>query len=110
MVINVIGVIDVANSFSIPEHMAELFWDIDLKSLDPVENSDFIIERVLNMGDEDGLSWLWNGYSSDKILEVVKTSRRISRKTARCWQNYFDLREDEMRCFSTYSMSPDKFY
>ncbi len=94
----------------IPQEMTALFWDVDLKQLDLTLPGEFIIERVLNMGDEQGLLWLWKTFKQDKILETVQNSRRLTRKTARCWQNYFDLREDQMRCFSTYSMSPDNFY
>lgn len=94
----------------IPQGMITLFWDVDLKQLDLSQHTEFIIERVLNMGNEHDVAWLWKTYKRDEILETVQVSRRLTRKTARCWQNYFDLREDQMRCFSTYSMSPDNFY
>lgn len=97
-------------TFVTPLEFSKLFWDVDFANLDLTKNRKFIIERVLNMGDQDSLRWLRNTYSEDEILDTVKMSRRLSKKTARCWQNYFDLREDQMRCFSMYSMSPDRFY
>lgn len=94
----------------IPQDLRLLFWDVDFKQLEPSKHKEFIIERVLNMGDELSIAWLWKIYNRNIILETVCHSRKLSRKTARCWQNYFDLREDQMKCFSTFSMSPDKFY
>ena len=96
-------------STCLPQNMQPLFWDIDWDKLDIGKNRNFIIERVLNMGDEHALNWLWQSFELADILSVVKDSRRLSKKTARCWQNYFGLKEDEMRCFTIFSMSPDKY-
>lgn len=94
----------------IPEAYSKLFWDVDWMRLDRNKNRTFIIERILNMGDRYSLRWLRSNYAEQDILNTVKSSRRLSKKTARAWQNYYGLREDEMRCFSTYSMNPDRFY
>ncbi len=93
-----------------PEQFRPLFWDVDWDTLDIERNRDFIIERVLNMGDQLSVCWLCKEYSQIHILQVVKTSRRLSKKTARCWQNYFGLCEEEMACFGTYLTSPDNYY
>lgn len=95
---------------SFPNNFKELFWDVNIDHLKLDEHRDFIIERVLNMGNGNELLWLWATYSESDIRMLIKKSRVLSKKTARCWQNYFGLREDQMRCFSTYSMSPGKFY
>lgn len=94
----------------VPEEMRPLFWDVDWDSLDIGKHREFIIERVLNMGDHLSLCWLCKQFSESDIVYVVKTSRRLSKKTARCWQNYFGLREEEMACFGTYLTSPDNYY
>lgn len=94
----------------LPDFFRDLFWDADFRSVDPEKNGRFIIERVLNSGDQDHLAWVWSHYPLESIERVVRESRRLSPKTARCWQNYFSLREEEMRCFGTYSTSPDGYY
>lgn len=94
----------------LPDFFRDLFWDADFRSVDPEENCRFIIERVLNSGDQDHLAWIWGYYPLERIERVVRESRRLSPKTARCWQNYFSLGEEEMQCFGTYSMSPDGYY
>ena len=87
-----------------------LFWDVDLTALNADKHKSFIIERVLNMGDEIALRWLWQRYETRDIYDTVRTSRNLSLKTARCWQNYFGLKEEQMQCFSTYSTNPRTSY
>lgn len=98
-------------NFSVlPRKVSMLFWDVDPVALDLELQKDFVIERVLNMGDEDALKWLWQKYGPRTICVTVTNSRRLTLKTARCWQNYFDLKEEQMRCFSTYSANLDSTY
>jgi len=92
---------------SVPEEFFHLFWDVDLSKLDLDQHKSFIIERVLNMGDQQALAWLRRSFSEEMIFRVVRESRRLTRKTALCWKNIYDLNEDEMRCFGTYSTRQD---
>jgi hypothetical protein len=94
----------------VPESLKTLFWDVDWGNIDISRHRDFIIERILNMGDEVSIGWLWKVFSEAEICFVVRNSRRLSKKTARCWQNYFRLTEEEMACFGTYLTSPDNYY
>jgi hypothetical protein len=93
-------VVSVASSFSVPGAVSMLLWDVDAAALDLELHKGFIIERVLNMGDEESLKWLWQKYGAQIIYSIVINSRRLTLKTARCWQNYFNLKEEQMRCFS----------
>ena len=83
--------------------MKPFFWDVRLEDLNTCDNYVFIIERLLNEGDEDALRWLFLTYDGRRIRDAVLTARNLSTKTARCWSNYFDLKEEEMRCFGTLS-------
>jgi hypothetical protein len=47
-----------------------LFWDT---------------ERMLELGDDKAVKWLFSTYSRAEIKEVLATSRRISRKSANYW-------------------------
>jgi hypothetical protein len=87
-----------------------LFWDADWASVDFSRNRTAVIERILNLGDQEQLAWLKEHVTCDEIRLVVLSSRRLSKKTARCWQNYFGLREEEMRCFGMFSTNPDNLF
>jgi len=96
-----------AGKTSIPDKLRPLFWDVDQSTLDLVKHKSFIIERVLNMGDQHALAWLHSVACDEEILQVVKSSRRLTKKTALCWKNIYHLDEDEMRCFGTSSNRQD---
>ncbi|WP_035267360.1 DUF6922 domain-containing protein [Desulfitibacter alkalitolerans] len=96
-------------SRSIPAWLKPFFWDVDVKQLDLKQHQIFIIERLLNEGDHKALGWLFKTYPIEDIKTVVSTSKKLSLKTARCWQNYFGLSEEEMRCFGRYWISPDRY-
>ncbi|MDD2454550.1 MAG: hypothetical protein WCZ25_12285 [Aminobacteriaceae bacterium] len=94
----------------LPEMLRPLFWDADWNCVDFQRNRTAIIERVLNLGNEEQLAWLLKNVAEEEILSVVSSSRRLSRKTARCWQNYFGLKEEEMKCFGMFSTNPDNLF
>ena len=84
--------------YFIPEEFRKFFWDVRIKDLNIKENKVFIIERLLNEGDEEAVFWLFRNYSSSEILNAVTKIRGLSLKTARCMQNYFDLKEEDFQC------------
>ena len=94
----------------IPGWLTPFFWDVHLEDLDLQQHQVFIIERLLNEGDHHTLTWLFRSYPEKNIKEAVKASKALSVKTAGCWQNYFDLRKEEMRCTGMFSTGPGKLY
>ncbi len=61
------------------------FWDIDTALLDPVKDRQFIIERVLEYGDEKIAHWLLKSFPRASIVSAVKNSRRLSPKSRNLW-------------------------
>lgn len=62
-----------------------IFWDIDPNDINQNKHADFAIERVLEFGSLASVKDLLLIFTRGQIAEVVKHSRRISRKTARFW-------------------------
>ena len=67
---------------SIPAH---LFWDTDPDQLDPEQHRAYIIERVLEHGNEKDAEWLFTEYARPAITDVLEKSRRISAKSKNYW-------------------------
>ncbi|NPV73105.1 MAG: hypothetical protein HPY89_04810 [Pelotomaculum sp.] len=97
-------------SGGVPGWLKSYFWDVNIRDLDLKANRVFIIERLLNEGNHAAVRWLFRTYSEGDVKEAVLKSRGLSMKTARCWQNYFGLREEEMRCFGTSSTGLKKSF
>ncbi len=66
-----------------------LFWDVDPGRININRNANYIIERVLELGKLEAAEWLQRVYPINKILGVLHTSRRLSRKSAIFWLTWF---------------------
>ena len=62
-----------------------LFWDIDVSKLDPDKNPEYVIERILDFGDDDELQWMASYYPRSLIAKVVHNSRVLLGKSRSLW-------------------------
>jgi len=62
-----------------------LFWDVDPKTIDPKKHARYIIERVLDFGNDKEVKWLWHYYRHDLIADVVKKSRVLHPQSRSLW-------------------------
>lgn len=79
---------------------APLLWDVDLETLDPERHKDFIIKRILELGRPREVRWLIEHYNREDIIEVVKNTRDLDRKTANFWALHFGIPQEEIRCMN----------
>ena len=63
----------------------ELFWDVDPKTIDPKKHARYIIERILDFGNEGELRWLARRYSRRLIKETIRKSRVLDPKSKSLW-------------------------
>lgn len=87
---------------TLPEEFYPFFWDVQPEKLDVQRNASFIIERLLEIGDDAAIRWVLASYPMETIEGVVRDSRRLSKKTVRFWQLIFGLEDEEIRCLSAY--------
>ncbi len=62
-----------------------LFWDTNPKNIDTKRNAQYIIERVLDLGDDKEVKWLWDFYSRSLLKNVVAKSRCLRPETKNLW-------------------------
>ena len=82
----------------LPRSAYRYFWDIDPGQLDVSAYPRYVIERLLEYGDFPELRWLFGRFSRQEIVDVLKRSRRLSRRRAAFWALYFDIPLQEVRC------------
>lgn len=85
---------------ALPKNFARYFWDTDLRSIDPFKSKEYVIERILEYGDEKAIKWLFKNYKKEELQGVVKQSRGLSRLSANFWGQYFDISKESIRCMS----------
>jgi len=62
-----------------------LFWDTDPKKLDTKKNAKYIIERIMDFGNEDEARWMRRYYPKSLLAEVVKNSRVLGSSSRTLW-------------------------
>ncbi|MFA5831373.1 MAG: hypothetical protein WC878_06085 [Candidatus Paceibacterota bacterium] len=68
-----------------------LFWDTDVKTINPKKNARFVIERVLSRGEISDFAVLKKMYSDDEMKKVVMENQTFDRKSQNFWCSYFNL-------------------
>jgi len=70
-----------------------LFWDV--VDVDPKKYPKFVIERILEYGDEQDFKWAKDFYGSKKIREVICKSRNMDKKSFNFWCQFFNLNKEK---------------
>ena len=80
----------------IPQYLHTLFWDTNLDNFDPLAFPAYTIGRVLEYGDQDAITWLKDTFSEAQIVDVIRTERRLSRRSANFWALIYRLSPDQV--------------
>ncbi|MBI4050410.1 MAG: hypothetical protein HY396_00320 [Candidatus Doudnabacteria bacterium] len=62
-----------------------LFWDVDPKTIDPKKHARYVIERILDFGNDSDVKWMWGYYPVSLIRDVVLNSRGLNKQTRALW-------------------------
>ena len=85
----------------LPPFLQPFFWDTDFSVLRLPEHEFYLIERLLEYGNDEAIRWLCRTVPQERIALVVRQTRAISRNTANFWGLMLDIPREQMRCFST---------
>jgi len=69
----------------IAEHLRPFFWETDLSKINVEKNKQYIIERILELGDMDAVQWLFSNFSLGEIKKTLEKSKSISKKSLNFW-------------------------
>ncbi len=94
----------------LPEFLRPLFWDTDFDRLRLPGYEQYVIERVLEYGNDEAIRWLWHTIGPSAIADVVRRSRAISPNTANLWALVLDIPREEIRCFSRHFRTTSKSF
>lgn len=62
-----------------------LFWDANPSAIDLKKNSQYVIERILELGNDKEVRWLWKFYNKNLLKKVVARSKSLRPKTKNLW-------------------------
>ena len=89
--------------------LAPYFWDTDIHTVDVQKNRRFVIERLLMFGRPWQIQWIVRQYSKKDIIQVIKLSKNIDKRTASYWAVHFGIDRKEILCFNRQLIDPS-FY
>lgn len=90
----------------LPDFLKPYFWETDLARIGARRYESYIIERVIEYGDDRAIRWLRQNYTPTQIARVVRTSRVISPNTANLWALTLEIPRGKIKCFSRPSLLP----
>jgi len=93
-------------SRGLPAFLKLYFWEVDFAHVQLPKHEVYVIERVLEYGDDQAIGWLRRTFAPESIARVVRRSRRLSRNTANLWSLLLGIPREEITCLSTPSLLP----
>jgi hypothetical protein len=69
----------------IPIELSVFFWDVNPRTFDPLSYPLYTLARLLEFGDERAVAWMIQAFSPGQIREVVRSERRLTRRSANFW-------------------------
>jgi hypothetical protein len=77
----------------------QLFWDVDLKDLDPDRSKRLIIERIFALGKIKEIKIILDYYGKDVVLDVLRNLNYLDPKTLNFVLVFFNLSQESFKCY-----------
>ncbi len=84
-----------------------LFWDTDYTTINWEENFQWVICRVMDRGDLKDWQEIKAYYGVEKIIEAVKTTAYISKKSLYFISAIYDIPLTEFKCYNLMQSQPE---
>ena len=63
-----------------------LFWDTDPQKISAKKNAQYVIERILDFGNDKEVKWLWDFYKKPFLKKIILNSKSIKPETKELWR------------------------
>lgn len=94
----------------IPDNLQRYFWDTTREAINLQRHRRYVIERLLEFGDEHAIRWARQTYGDGAIKQVVCRSRNLSRRTCNFWRLILKIPKENIACLSKRSARARKPY
>lgn len=62
-----------------------LFWDTDPDKLDINKNAKYIIERIMDFGNDEEVRWMRQQYPKSLLAQIAQTSKQLHKSSKTLW-------------------------
>jgi hypothetical protein len=92
----------------LPPFVSYLFREIDEKNINVNIHKNYVIDRVLENGDDRSIAWCLATYDRETLSDAVMSSSFITPSTANLWSLVLDIPEGKIQCLRDISMRKAK--
>jgi hypothetical protein len=78
----------------LPDGLRPFFWDVEFERLSIQASSGFIIDRLMEHGNEAGMIFMLKTYQRKDLVRVLKNSRSLSRRSRAFWKIILEIEEE----------------
>lgn len=82
----------------IPRSLYRYFWDVNVKKIDPSKKSIFVINRLLDKGDDNAVRYVRKNFSEEQIKEAFTSYRDFNYKVGNFWATFLGIPKEEVLC------------
>jgi hypothetical protein len=90
---------------SLPIFLKRYFWDVEFSKLDKRSYASFIIERVLEYGDERAIRWLFKHFKKPELKKTLTKRQDISPLSANYWSLILNVPKNKILCLQKQSQN-----
>lgn len=87
----------------LPHFLKPYFWDVEFETIDFKKYRIYVLNRILEYGDESAVKWMWHNFKKSEIREVLSKFRGFSRKSAHFWAVILGIPRREVLCLKRHS-------
>ena len=76
----------------------DLFWDVKISDIDRQKNKEFVVGRILNLGDIDDYKIANEFYGKKHFQNIAKKVPWLDKKSLNFWSLIFNIPKNEFIC------------
>lgn len=85
---------------------ANLFWDVDVQTIDLQKHKVSVIERIVTRGRWEEFKEMMQFYGKQTVKQVVLNARWLDKRTLAFCSAIFETPETEFRCYKLAQLTP----
>lgn len=85
---------------------ANLFWDVDVQTIDLQKHKASVIERIVTRGRWEEFKEMMQFYGKQTVKQVVLNARWLDKRTLAFCSAIFETPETEFRCYKLAQLTP----
>lgn len=87
--------------YQLPVQLHKYFWDTDISSINRSKSSLFVIQRLLDKGDDKAIRWIRKKFSPTQIKQALTKLRGFNPKVGNFWALFFNIPKEDILCLQT---------